>query len=225
MIKSIFAGLMISVGCVSFLSVDNKIAGTFLFSLGLYTIILLKFDLFTGKVGYLSTNRNLDYLKYLGKVWLGNLIGTCLGAATVAATRLTVSTGALVAVKHNDNLLSLLILGVFCGMLMFIAVEGYKRCSNPLIVVLPVMGFILCGFEHCIADMFYFAFAIIKEITGGIAENVAGTVAGNVAGNVAAFGGAAEIGSTLLRLAVITVGNLIGGCAVCYASVNINKEA
>lgn len=217
MIKSIFAGLMISVGCVSFLSVDNKIAGTFLFSLGLYTIILLKFDLFTGKVGYLSTNRNLAYLKYLGKVWLGNLIGTTVGAATIAATRLTISTSALVAVKHNDNLLSLLILGVFCGMLMFIAVEGYKRCGNPLIVVLPVMGFILCGFEHCIADMFYFAFAIIKEITGG--------TAGNVAGNVAAFGGAAEIGSTLLRLAVITIGNLIGGCAVCYASVNINKEA
>lgn len=214
MIKSIFAGLMISVGCVSFLSVDNKIAGTFLFSLGLYTIILLKFDLFTGKAGYLSTNRNLAYLKYLGKVWLGNLIGTTVGAATVAATRLTISTSALVAVKHNDNLLSLLILGVFCGMLMFIAVEGYKRCGNPLIVVLPVMGFILCGFEHCIADMFYFAFAIIKGVAGGIAG-----------GNVATFGGVSEIGSTVLRLAVITIGNLIGGCLVCYASVNINKDA
>lgn len=69
------------------------------------------------------------------------------------------------------------------------------------------MGFILCGFEHCIADMFYFAFAIIKGIATGT------------------FGGAAEIGSTLLRLAVITIGNLIGGCLVCYASVNINKDA
>lgn len=206
MIKSIFAGIMISVGCVSFLSVENKIAGTFLFSLGLYTIILLKFDLFTGKVGYLSTNRTLTYLKYLGMVWLGNLIGTGLGAAAVAATRLKISTDALVAVKHADNPLSLLILGIFCGMLMFIAVEGYKRCNNPLIVVLPVMGFILCGFEHCVADMFYFAFAIIKGITAGT------------------FGGAAELGSTLLRLAVITIGNLIGGCLVCYASVNINKD-
>lgn len=206
MIKSILAGLMIGVGCVSFLSVENKIAGTFLFSLGLYTIILLKFDLFTGKVGYLATNRNLSYLKYLGQVWLGNLVGTTLGAAAVAATRLTISTSPLVAVKHADNLFSLLILGVFCGMLMFIAVEGYKRCNNPLIVVLPVMGFILCGFEHCIADMYYFAFHIIKGIGAG------------------SFGGAPELGSTFLRLAVITVGNLIGGCLVCYASVNIQKE-
>lgn len=202
MIKSILAGLMISVGCVSFLSVDNKIAGTFLFSLGLYTIIILKFDLFTGKVGYLSTNRTLNYLKYLGKVWFGNLIGCTLGSAAVAATRLTISTSALVGVKYADSLPSLLILGVFCGMLMFIAVEGYKRTTNPLIVVLPVMGFILCGFEHCIADMFYFAFNFFKN---GVT--------------------AAVLGDTLLRLAVITVGNLIGGCLVCFASINIQKEA
>lgn len=207
MIKSILAGLMISVGCVSFLSVENKIAGTFLFSLGLYTIIILKFDLFTGKVGYLSTNRTLTYLKYLGQVWLGNLVGTVVAAAAVATTRLSISTNALVSVKHADSLPSLLILGIFCGMLMFIAVEGYKRTTNPLIVVLPVMGFILCGFEHCIADMFYFAFAIFKGIAAGT------------------FGGVAEIGNTFLRLAVITLGNLIGGCLVCFASINIQKEA
>lgn len=202
MIKSILAGLMISVGCVSFLSVENKIAGTFLFSLGLYTIIILKFDLFTGKVGYLSTNPTLKYLKYLGMVWLGNLIGCVLGSAAVAATRLSISTTNLVNVKYADNPLSLLILGIFCGMLMFIAVEGYKRTTNPLIVVLPVMGFILCGFEHCIADMFYFAFNFFKSgITAGC------------------------LGDTLLRLAAITVGNLIGGCLVCFASINIQKES
>ncbi|MCQ2106921.1 MAG: formate/nitrite transporter family protein [Fibrobacter sp.] len=202
MIKSILAGLMISVGCVSFLSVENKIAGTFLFSLGLYTIIILKFDLFTGKVGYLSTNRTLAYLKYLGQVWLGNLIGCVLGAAAIAATRLTISTSTLVGVKYADNLPSLLVLGIFCGMLMFIGVEGYKRTTNPLIVVLPVMGFILCGFEHCVADMFYFAFNFFKS---GV------TLAG--------------IGDTLLRLVFITIGNLIGGCLLCFASINIQKDA
>lgn len=201
MIKSILAGLMISVGSVSFLSVDNKIAGTFLFSLGLYTIIILKFDLFTGKVGYLMTNRNISYLKYLGLVWLGNLIGCIAGAASVAATRLKIDSSALTAAKYADSLPSLLILGVFCGMLMFIAVEGYKRTSNPLIVVLPVMGFILCGFEHCIADMFYFAFNFFKGAFSFYA-----------------------LADTLLRLAVITLGNLIGGCLVCYASINIQKN-
>ena len=46
---------------------------------------------------------------------------------------------------------------------MFIAADGYKTVENQvgkvLIVFLPVMVFILSGFEHCIADMFYFSLA------------------------------------------------------------------
>ena len=49
--------------------------------------------------------------------------------------------------------------GIFCGALMYIAVEGYKQTKNPLILFVCVAGFILCGFEHCIADMFYVSVA------------------------------------------------------------------
>ncbi len=98
-----------------------------------------------------------------------------------------------------DTLPSLLILGIFCGMLMYIAVEGYKRTTNPLIVVLPVMAFILCGFEHCIADMFYFAINCFKGTS------------------------ASMLVDTLLRLLVITIGNLIGGCLICYASITCQR--
>ena len=42
---------------------------------------------------------------------------------------------------------------------MYIAVEGYKVAGNPLMLFLCVASFILCGFEHCIADMFYFSAA------------------------------------------------------------------
>lgn len=45
-------------------------------------------------------------------------------------------------------------------MLMFIAADGYKNIKNPvgqmLAVFLPVMTFILSGFEHCVANMYYF---------------------------------------------------------------------
>jgi formate/nitrite transporter FocA (FNT family) len=61
--------------------------------------------------------------------------------------------------KLNDNLFSLFLLGIFCGMLMFIAVDGYAKTKNPIILFLGVGTFILCGFEHCIADMFYFSIA------------------------------------------------------------------
>ena len=65
--------------------------------------------------------------------------------------------------KLSDNLLSIFILAFFCGMLMFIAADGYKTIKNPtaqvFAIFLPVIVFILSGFEHCIANMFYFTVA------------------------------------------------------------------
>ena len=65
--------------------------------------------------------------------------------------------------KLNDNILSILILSFFCGMLMYIAVNGYKTISDNvgknIVLFLCVVVFILCGFEHCIANMYYFSIA------------------------------------------------------------------
>ena len=66
--------------------------------------------------------------------------------------------------KINDSPWSLLILAFFCGILMYLAVETFKREDlNPVIrmttVFLCVAVFILCGFEHCIANMYYFSVA------------------------------------------------------------------
>ena len=48
-----------------------------------------------------------------------------------------------------------LLLGIPCGVLMFVAVTGYKENGNSLFVFIPVAAFILCGFNHCVADMMY----------------------------------------------------------------------
>ena len=61
--------------------------------------------------------------------------------------------------KLNDDYISLFLLGIFCGFLMYASVEGYKTVKNPLILFAGVSAFILCGFEHCIANMFYFSMA------------------------------------------------------------------
>ena len=66
----------------------------------------------------------------------------------------------LTAVKLDDSILSLFLLGVLCNIFIYIAVEGYK--NNPhelgkyLSLFFGVMVFILAGTEHCVADMFYF---------------------------------------------------------------------
>ena len=53
LVKSILAGIMIGVGCNIFISCENKYIGSLLFSLGLVTILLFDFSLYTGNVCYI----------------------------------------------------------------------------------------------------------------------------------------------------------------------------
>ena len=62
--------------------------------------------------------------------------------------------------KLSDTYVSLFLLAVCCGMLMFIAVATFKKqpkILGTLAVFLCVSVFILGWIEHCIANIFYFA--------------------------------------------------------------------
>lgn len=54
------------------------------------------------------------------------------------------------------------ILGAMCGLLMYIAVTGYAKTNSFIFLVAPVAFFILAGFNHCIADQFYFTLGTNK---------------------------------------------------------------
>lgn len=164
-IYSILAGACIGIGGVVFLSCDNKVTGSVFFCLGLFTICTFGFNLFTGKVGYVFENPPA-YTGFVLSVWLGNLIGAGIVGCAVRATRIAgiaEKAQTLCETKLNDSLPSIFILSVFCNILMFIAVDGFK--NNPhelgkyLGIFLGVTVFILCGFEHCVANMFYFSVA------------------------------------------------------------------
>ena len=139
-----------------------RIAGALLFTVGLYTICAHGLNLFTGKVGYAAENPP-SYVIDLIVIWAGNLAGTWLTASALRLSRLAPalyeSAIRLCGAKLTDSYASLLVLGIFCGILMYSAVDGYRRTQQPLILFVCVAGFILCGFEHCIADMFYFSMA------------------------------------------------------------------
>ena len=51
LIKGIYAGMMIGIGGIAFLSLENKIAGSFFFSLGLLCVCMYGMNLYTGKIG------------------------------------------------------------------------------------------------------------------------------------------------------------------------------
>lgn len=164
-LRALLTGFAIGIGGIVYLSCDNRYIGSFLFGTGLFVILNFGFNLFTGKVGYAVENKPA-YLIDLAVIWLGNLVGTAATGVMVLCTRISgigEKAAELCTVKLSDGPVSILILSFFCGMLMFIAADGFKKSENPvsqvLMVFLPVMVFILCGFEHCVANMFYFTVA------------------------------------------------------------------
>lgn len=170
LIKSIFAGIMIGIAGTVYLRVDNNIVGALLFSIGLLVICMYGMNLYTGKIGYILINK-LNYIYELLITILGNFIGTFLVARLVLLTRFkSVSDKAvdLVNLKLNDNLLSIFILAVLCGILMYIAVNNYKKINNEIgkysCIFMCVMVFILSGFEHSIANMYYISVANLLSL-------------------------------------------------------------
>lgn len=185
---AILAGISIGLGGLVFLSVENKVIGAALFTIGLFTVCTFGLNLFTGKVCYVF-DHDMHYAAGLPLIWLGNLVGTGLTALCALLTRngpaLSEKAAALCQAKLNDHLASLFFLGLLCNIFIYIAVEGYR--SNPhetgkyLSLIFGVMVFILCGTEHCVADMFYF------------------------------WMGRVWSGKAVLCILVITLGNIAGG--------------
>lgn len=166
-VDGFMAGILLSICCAVNISAGNNFAGAFLFSLGLFAIMELHLGLYTGKVGYLAVKRP----KYSGEVaitLISNAIGAFLGGYLLSLTRFgeawAQKAEEIVVNKFGDTPLSMFMLSVFCGILIFIAVEGDKKCTQAddhvgalFTTLIPVMIFIICGFNHCIADMGYFA--------------------------------------------------------------------
>lgn len=199
LIRGIYAGLMIGIGGTIFLSVDNKVIGSFLFSIGLLMICMYNMNLYTGKIGYVVVNKR-SYLIELLFTLIGNFIGTYVLALGILNTRFS-SIGdkakVICDMKLNDNLISILILSCLCGILMYIAVNNYKKHSTSIGkymgIFMCVMVFILSGFEHSVANMFYFS------VSNMLSWN------------------------TLLYLFVMVMGNSIGAILISLYDNKINK--
>ena len=155
--SAILAGMLIGMGGTVFLLQSNPVVGSFLFAIGLFTIVVFQLHLFTGKVGYTPFNKPV-YLIELVVTWLGNLVGTWITATMVRNSRIYEG---MAERELSDDFTSIFLLAVFCGMLMFIAVDCFRNVQGSTLrfigVFVPVMVFILSGFEHVIANMFYFS--------------------------------------------------------------------
>lgn len=153
--KSILSGILIGIGGTIYLSVENKIVGSILFSIGLLSICYLKLPLYTGKIGYLIKKEISIYDLFY--ILMGNILGALITGLVIGYSKSNIYELALNLInnKHQINYLIVLINSIFCGILMYIAVNTFKENKSIIGILFAVPVFILSGFEHSIAYCFY----------------------------------------------------------------------
>lgn len=156
LIKAVYAGFMIGLGGIVYLSLDNKVMGSLFFSFGLLTIVAQGFWLYTGKIGFI---KKAEELLTMAVVAAGNYVGTFIAARMAIMAHLTISSQALAQAKLGNSAGNIFVLSIFCGVMMYLAIDNYQKTKNIVFIIAPVMIFILSGFEHSIANMFYFHLA------------------------------------------------------------------
>lgn len=178
-IASLLAGLFIGLGYLGYLHVareTNKYFASLVFGTGLVLIVIGGGELFTGNclmtLGVFF--RRFSYWRmtlYLLMVWIGNFIGaTSLvvllelgGADPSLGTMAVLVSEAKIGLSFSEAFF----LGVLCNILVAMGVYmTYASGSVPgkiLAAVLPVSLFVICGFEHCVANMFILPYGFIKS--------------------------------------------------------------
>lgn len=203
-IKGICAGISIGIGAVAYLACAVKgqpIIGACMFSVGILVVMEFKFSLFTG---FVPTAKKMPVGKYILDsfiVMASNFVGAAGLALLIYCTRIYDTfkdlVGQMVETKLNDNLLSVFILSILCGILIAMIVKAKEYKKHVLYVVILIAVFILSSYEHVVANSFYVVFAFKLFTTKG-----------------------------LLFMLVNFVGNFVGGLAYSYVDYlqAVNKE-
>lgn len=177
--NSLAAGALIALAVAVYLTVGGWL-GAALFAIGLLIILYFQFELFTGKAGLLATNE--ISLRKISEIWLGNFVGTGIGAlalnATSLAPQLQSGAAAIMANRMDNTWIETIVLSIICGVLMYVAVNVFAM-GNPWMAIICVMTFILLGAIHCVADMAYMWYAgasipSFMSIIGATVGNVIG---------------------------------------------------
>lgn len=196
-----------------------RIAMGLIFPTGLAMVVINETKLFTGKnlmiISVLDKKHTaIQMFKYWAIIYCGNLLGSLLttGLFTLGHVysmfnnKLAADVLAFATTKCNIPFADAFIKGIFCNVLVCFAVKmamkGTSVQGKIIALYIPIMVFVICGFEHSIANMSF--------ISGGLFID-------------AAYGdlGVATEGLTwfnffLRNLLPVTLGNTAGGCLVGF---------
>ncbi len=194
---TLLSGAMIAICATSsltasVLSQDGRIVGALLFSLGMFVILAFEMKLFTGLIPKIPHTSPKSYWQ-LPVCLLGNLIGVyivyILVSQTYFADKIIMAGSSLIGNKLSlDNwALSSVSSGVLCGILITLSVLSVdhshkKGLSANVGVMFPIIVFVFCGFDHSIANMFYFY--CLGEFSWKVIGYIALTILGNLIGGI-----------------------------------------
>ena len=156
--SSIFAGIAIGTAGFGFLasglqSAYGSLVGAVLFSFGLLTVIGYKLKLYTGTAGFIRKNE----VGQLFLILFGNIIGCLCVALLTRMSQHEIQPAAqkIMELRLGMGPLRCFLLAIGCGFIMTTTVQfGREKHYLPLLLGVPL--FIVCGFPHCVADVFYF---------------------------------------------------------------------
>ena len=154
--NSLLAGVLIGLGGFAFISVGGGIQGALLFSLGLLSVLILKADLYTGWVC-----RPERYNIKMPLVLIGNALGAIMLGIISSGIIDPEFVSTVCANKLSHSVAHWFIASVFCGIFIGVAVRSWDKKQSELLTIFCVMGFILTGSEHVVADIYYFSAALM----------------------------------------------------------------
>lgn len=191
-----------------------KLVGALVFPAGMAMVLVAGSELFTGNnLIILAVLAGKTSVGKMLKNWFFVYLGNFLGAAFVAVLVVYGHTpdlfqGVLAAAIVNAakartdlSVADAFVRGILCNILVCIAIWmsfAAKRVSGKLMTSFwPVMLFVLCGFEHCIADIYFGVAGLLTALEYQIAAE-----------------GLTWFNFLLKSLLPITLGNLVGGAGI-----------
>lgn len=142
----ILAGALISIACMAYRACGDHVVGSIAFAVGLVLVCILGADLYTGRIGY-ATRR--DWPEMVAMLLINLLTAAAMGALSPGFGPDKLAVPLLPAFGR----------AVLCGVLVYAAVDGWRRTQQILAVALPTAAFVLIGAEHCVADAFWISAA------------------------------------------------------------------
>ncbi|MCO1602740.1 formate/nitrite transporter family protein [Desulfosporosinus nitroreducens] len=211
-----FAAAMASHGMEN-IGLAKLVAGT-IFPVGLILIVICGGELFTGNTLLILAfiEKKITARQMLRNwiiVYIGNFIGTLLIAFLVFNSGLLSTNEGMLggyalkvaAYKGGLTFIQAFSSGILCNLLVCLAVWGSYTASDVfgkiLIIWFPVMTFIVSGFEHSVANMYYFTIAALAKLNSTFIE------AAHIGDQIANI----NLVHILSNIIPVTLGNIVGG--------------